>query len=79
METKEQEQRAEVAEELMVLKTEYAQKIAERNTHLLADYKRLTSNPENMPTAVVEHLAKKYGLTKAGAYSVLWKIKCKEE
>lgn len=55
----------------MTLLTPYQKERQRKRNEIYAEYKRLTENPDNMPSAIIKHLMDKYNV---GAASTIYGI-----
>ena len=55
----------------MTLRTEFQKKRQKMRDDIYAEYKRLSANPDNMASAIIQHLMGKYNI---GAASTIYGI-----
>lgn len=55
----------------MTLLTQYQKERQRKRSEIYAEYKRLTENPDNMPSAIIKYLMEKYNV---GAASTIYGI-----
>ena len=55
----------------MTLLTPYQKERQRKRSEIYAEYKRLTENPDNMPSAIIKYLMEKYNV---GAASTIYGI-----
>lgn len=61
----------------MSLRTEYQEKVRQRNAEIYKEWKRLAKNPNNSRTAISRELEKKYDVSDTTVWRILQQYKKK--
>jgi hypothetical protein len=56
---------------IMTLRTQFQKERQKKREEVYAEYRKLLANPDNMPSAIIQHLMRKYNI---GAASTIYGI-----